>query len=232
MILRVRDAGGRWWVTVRYDTILYSMPIDIENLRRYYDSLSDEALLEVDRAELVEAARNCYDQELANRGLGEPEREDPIEPAVRRTPRERAENLDFDTGGTPDWLDDAACACTFESSGGSHCADDAAHARDILLTAGIPCHISTVELEGPSTGSQRCCEYRVMVPGALSLQATSELDKEIFNAQVEAEWRIHFEALSDEQLHALHWEVICGGLLDRIKRLKRAYDEEIARRNN
>ena len=72
-------------------------------------------------------------------------------------------------------------------------------------------------------------EYSVMVPGALILEATSVLDREIFNPKAEAEWRIHFEMLSDEDLRALT-ETICAGLLDRVKRLKRAYDQEIARR--
>ena len=71
-----------------------------------------------------------------------------------------------------------------------------------------------------------------MVPGALSLQATGVLDVEIFNPQLEASWRTHFEALSDEELHALNSEIICAGLLDRMKRLKRVYDEEIARRRS
>lgn len=206
------------------------MPIDIDDLRRHYDSLSDEALLEIDRDELVDAARDCYDEELAHRGLDFDESEESFEPAGGLMARDQEDDVDFDGGATPDWLEDAACACTFESSGGSHCADDAAHARAVLLAAGIPCHISAVETPKPGAGSQPCCEYRVMVPGALNLQATSELDKEIFNAQVEAEWRAHFETLSDKQLRALHWEVIGAGLLDRIKRLKRAYDDEVARR--
>ena len=43
------------------------MQLSIENLRRHYASLSDEALREIDRSELVEAARACYDHELAQR---------------------------------------------------------------------------------------------------------------------------------------------------------------------
>jgi len=68
-----------------------------------------------------------------------------------------------------------------------------------------------------------------MVPGALNLQATSLLDKEIFNPGVETDWRAHLEALSDDELRGLNAEMICAGLLDRIKRLRRAYDDELAR---
>jgi hypothetical protein len=42
------------------------MAVDPEYLRRYYGSLSDEALMEIDRADLVEIAQNCYDHEVTN----------------------------------------------------------------------------------------------------------------------------------------------------------------------
>ena len=43
------------------------MPLDPEYLRHHYASLSDEALLELDRSELVETAQKCYDEELIRR---------------------------------------------------------------------------------------------------------------------------------------------------------------------
>ncbi len=45
------------------------MRISAEDLRRQYADLSDDALLEVDREDLVELARTCYDEELARRNL-------------------------------------------------------------------------------------------------------------------------------------------------------------------
>jgi hypothetical protein len=45
------------------------MNIDENDFRRRYAELSDEALLSIPRGELVELARECYDQELARRGL-------------------------------------------------------------------------------------------------------------------------------------------------------------------
>ena len=45
------------------------MPVDLEYLRQHYASLSDDALLEINRADLVEAAQKCYDHELAARRL-------------------------------------------------------------------------------------------------------------------------------------------------------------------
>jgi hypothetical protein len=56
------------------------------------------------------------------------------------------------------------------------------------------------------------------------------LDKEIFNAEIEAEYRTHFEQLSDEELRAVKPEVLLAGLSDRIERLTKAYTEEMERR--
>ena len=70
----------------------------------------------------------------------------------------------------------------------------------------------------------------MLVPAALNLKAISVLDKEVFNPDMEADWRAHFGALSDEELLALKPEIICAGLLDRVARLTRAYSEEMTRR--
>jgi hypothetical protein len=43
--------------------------IDPEYLRKYYAGLSDEALMAVDRSELVESGRAFYDEEIERRGL-------------------------------------------------------------------------------------------------------------------------------------------------------------------
>jgi hypothetical protein len=45
------------------------LQVDLDDFRRRYAELSDEALLELDRDELVDLARDCYDAELARRGL-------------------------------------------------------------------------------------------------------------------------------------------------------------------
>jgi len=188
------------------------MRIDIEQIRRHYASLSDEALLDVDRSDLTDAARECYDAEITERQLGEA----PVD-------------LDFgdaldDSEIAEDWLESAACTCAFAAHPGSPSANDAGHARQVLQAAGIPAHVSLEQIDETHQ------EYRVLVPGALNLKAASVLDLEIFNPEVEAEWRNHFEALSNEDLGALNADVLCAGLLDRVKRLKRAYEEEIAAR--
>jgi hypothetical protein len=145
-------------------------------------------------------AQKCYDEEVALRDL---------------SPQQ------VEASAPPEWLGESACACTFASFPGSFSASDAANAREVLEAAGIPCHISVdeIEYEPAVDDSPVRYEYRLMVPGALNLHATSVLDREIFNPEVEAEWAAHFQALSDEELHALSAEVICAGLEDRIMRL-------------
>jgi hypothetical protein len=45
------------------------MNVDEDDFRRRYAELSDEGLLSIEREELVDLARQCYDEELARRGL-------------------------------------------------------------------------------------------------------------------------------------------------------------------
>lgn len=173
--------------------------------------LSDEALVAVDRSELVEIAQSYYDQEIRQRGL---------------TPEGSADQRG-DTGPKPDWLDDAVCAAEF---GGMSSTTDAENARDVLENAGIPCYIEAQTPDPPSDRRQSQFGFRLLVPGKFSLEAISVLDKEIFNAELESDYRTHFELLSDEELRAVKPEVLLAGLSDRIERLTRAYTEEVERR--
>jgi hypothetical protein len=213
------------------------MQLKIEDLRRHYASLSDQALRAINRTELVEIAQQCYDQELAQR---EPLKKNLPRPVVRVAPLEEPEHkevaeevaddeLDAGSRDAPEWIEEAACVCTFSSSAGIGATSDAENARDVLTEAGIPCHVAYRHID-PNLTPQPRAEYRVMVPGALNLEAASVLDKEIFNAEIEAEWRAHFAVLTDEELIGVNQDVLFGGLLDRIERVRRAYDEEVARR--
>jgi hypothetical protein len=69
-----------------------------------------------------------------------------------------------------------------------------------------------------------------LVPGNLNLNATSVLEREVLNAAFEADWRTHLEALSDEEFRAMTPEVAFGGLMDRLERVHRVYDQERERR--
>jgi hypothetical protein len=206
------------------------LQIDLDAIRQHYASLSDEELLHMSRADLTEAAQRCYDEEFSRRGLND-------RPRSGRTVRHpsaggKQASGAFAEEAETDWLEDAACACSFASGPEGAGAAEAENARQVLEDAGIPCQISTEEIETESRpdDAPRRAEYRVMVPGALNMIATSVLDKEIFNEELDSSWRAHFEALTDDQLRAVDPELICAGLADRIERLQRAYYDEIARR--
>lgn len=210
------------------------MQIDPEELRRHYASLADEALRAIDRTELVDVARTCYDEELARR--------EPVAfaaPSVRGAPLDRTNDeeaevelddyeLDDDTDVKPAWLEEAVCACSFAASPGDKSTGGLADATNVLRNAGIPAHTVLEKIDPPRAAEQY--EYRVMVPSGLNLQAASVLEKEIFNSEIEDTWRAHFAGLSNEELFTLKKEALFGGLLDRLERVTRAYEEELARR--
>jgi hypothetical protein len=203
------------------------MKIDLDYLRQHYASLSDGALAEVNRNELVEAAQKCYDDECKRRGLRDEKHS--RKPSKVREPDAQTELRNESEGGDDDaWMDGAACVCSFADEAGANNSPDALAAQDVLQAAGIPSYISTEEIPAAAARAQN--EFRVLVPGALNLKASSILDKEIFNAAFEADWKSHFEMLSDEELMQLTPEVICAGLRDRIERLTRAYEQELERR--
>src|ERR1039458_9723121 len=91
------------------------MKVSMEDFRRQYAGLSDEALLDVDRQDLVELARVCYDEELARRQLKTP--------APEHAPEPHGESEEF------------AVAETYESQ------EDARLARELLRAAGIRAHL-------------------------------------------------------------------------------------------
>jgi hypothetical protein len=211
------------------------MHLDPEYLRRHYDSLSDEALLAVDRNELVEMAQKILDDELGRRGLNplRDTRRKHITPTQPDPPDGEAE---FDgeppaAGDKPSWLEDAAEVYSYADLPGTAHAADAENARDVLQAAGIPCYLELFEIsQETSAAPEPAHRWRLMVPGKLNLRATSVLEREIFNQEFEDDWKTHLEALSDADLRAMNPQVAFCGLFDRIERVNRVYDEEIARR--
>jgi len=212
------------------------LKIDVKELRRHYESLSDEELLTIDPEDLTEAAREVYEQEVANRRLHD-EPVDSAEEVELPAPRELSETLDhqddadfdFETDPEPDWAEDAAVACSFSAGRDGAHAPEAARARGVLRAAKLPCYLimkpdETSDPEAPTY------YYCLMVPSALALTATSILDRDLFNEQHESDWRTHLEALSDKELRAVDPDLICVGMLDRVARLKRAYADELTRR--
>jgi hypothetical protein len=191
------------------------MQLDPEFLRQHYAAMSDEELEAIDRADLVEAARQIFDEEVASR-----------EPANPRAARATVEPPDEEV--ELDWLEDAAEAYSRYVVRGAAPAPEAVHARDVLEAAGIPCHLELYE--EPEQDEQMQYRWRVLVPGKMTHRATSVIDRDIFNAEVEAQWRAHLEMLSDEELRVMEPQYAFCGLYDRLERINRAYDEELERR--
>ncbi len=86
------------------------------------------------------------------------------------------------------------------------------------------------EISEDSTVSPPTSQWRVVVPGQLNPYAANVLDRDIYNAEFEAEWKTHLEALSNQELRAMNPQVVFCGLVDRLERAKKAYAEELARR--
>jgi len=185
-----------------------------DELYLHYESLSDEELLAIDPNELTDMAIRCYDREFNRRRLSREQIE----------PDQTTLNTEADREA-PAWLDSAATACSFQILGGKTYAEDAEQACAILGDAGIPSHVVT-EARSPFG------LFNVMVPGSLSLKATSVLDRDLFNEELEEIWRTHFDQLSDDELDTLNADDLCAGLLDRAARLKRIYEEAASRRKS
>ena len=204
------------------------MPVDPEYLREYFASLSDEALLEINREELVKTAQECYDNELSQRELT----------LGRDVPRADGQHDVAGwqheapgAGDEPDWLEEAAEVYSRVDVPGTGPTSDIVDARDALEAAGISCYLDLFEIpEEKSVFQKPTHRWRLMVPGNLNLHAMSVLERDIFNAEFEAEWKTHLETLSDEELGAMTPRLAFCGLFDRVERVTKAYDEEIARR--
>ncbi len=192
------------------------MQLDTEFLRQHYAAMSDEELREINREDLVEAARQIYDDEIAGRKASVPA-------PVRRPAGPPEEEVELD------WLDDAAEAySSYARPGTTDPSEGSVDARDALEAAGIPCHLELVE--EPEQEDRMRFRWRVMVPGKLIHRATSVIDRDIFNAEFEAQWKAHLEMLSDEELRVMEPQYAFCGLYDRLERINHAYDEELQRR--
>ena len=209
---------------------------DPEYLRKHYSSLSDEALLAIDRDDLLELAQSLYDAEMVERGLGS-SREVAAKDGSREWAVENDEFSNLDESSeveenedAPAWLDGAAEVYSVVALPRRNDQERVADARQALEAAGIPCHLEQVELieEAPTpVGTHR---WRILVPGKLELQAISTLERDLSNADFEAGWRMLLEECSDSELRKMDPETVFCGLFDRVHRVKQAYEEEFQRR--
>jgi Putative prokaryotic signal transducing protein len=147
--------------------------IDPEDFKRHYALLSDHALLEIDRDELVDAARPYYDAELAERKLALPDTEESA------ASPDQSDDLSDDAPSAT--ADGPQLVATFLS------VDEANFARGLLQSADIPCSLEN-EHGAQWAGSGA---LRLMVPALAYDRACEILETEISEedliAQAEAE---------------------------------------------
>ncbi|MGA2434182.1 MAG: hypothetical protein ABSG25_02740 [Bryobacteraceae bacterium] len=218
------------------------MPVDPKYLRQHYAELSDEALLEIDPSELVDVARQCFDDEIKERKLPShqavpraderPATPRPPDPGDANDGNEAVgEELPGFSEDEPDWIEDATAVYSQADLPGQAPATALADARQVLDAAGIPTYVELAEMpEETSTAPKPTHVWQLMVPGELNMHATSVLQRDISNAEFEAVWKTYLENLSDKELRTADpREVLCG-LFDRVERVTKAYDKEFVRR--
>jgi hypothetical protein len=142
------------------------MKVDAEDFRRVYESMNDDALLEVKRDELVEIAQQCYDVEVARRGLAGEETAEP------------------DAGGseTAGPGEEMVELATFTD------VDDARMALALLKAAEIPCYLDNGDPSMASwMGSPGFGQFRLSVPPDALEQAREVLDTQISDEELAAQ---------------------------------------------
>jgi len=197
------------------------MRLDTEFLRRHYAEMSDEELESINRDDLVEAARQIFDEEVASR------QSSPAAADVLRAAAPHHEEIGVEV--EENWLENAAEAySSYARPGTTDPSEGSLDALHVLEAADIPCHLELVEEQ--EQNDQMRYRWRVLVPDKLIHRATSVLDRDIFNADFEAQFRSHLEVLSDEELRVMAPQYAFCGLYDRLERVNRAYEEELERR--
>jgi hypothetical protein len=215
------------------------MRADPEHLRRHYSTLSDEALLAIDRAELIEMAQRYYDAELEKRSLAPSiEAHYSKSSSAAETDVDLPPDLDFEPGAPddehqPEWVAEAAEAYSVVEDHSGRAEQRLADARQVLGAAHIPCCVELVELseeeKRPVLATHR---YRLLVPASLSWRAMSTLERDLANPDFEQAWRAQLQACSDRDLPSMRPQIVFCHLFDQVERMTRAFEEEVARRSS
>jgi hypothetical protein len=134
------------------------MKLDPAELRKQYESLSDDALLAMNREDLVDLARQVYDEEVESRGLGSPAA------------------VESESGKPPETEsgEEMVEAAVYDSR------SEARLAKSFLLSAEIPC-----ELENEFALDD--APLRLLVPASLLDQALDVLSAEISEEELAAQ---------------------------------------------
>lgn len=141
------------------------MQVDPEEFRRRFEHLSDDALLEIDRDELVEVAQELLDAELESRGLLE---EEPVE-----------EDGETPAAGEPNDPEDQMVLAAECGS-----MQEVQFARSLLKSAGIPTYVQT-DFSGILGATEE--DTRVYVPASFLEQAQEILATPLSDEELEAQ---------------------------------------------
>ena len=137
------------------------METNLDDFRRHFELLSDEALLDTNRDDLVAAAQGCYDEEVTRRGLNVPETEEAAEEQV----------VTHQTAPG----DELVLIATYSVY------EEANLARGLLESAEIPYQLQNEYL---SLGG---IELRLVVPAVYEEEALQILDSEISEEELAAQ---------------------------------------------
>ena len=131
--------------------------MDIQDVRKHVAALPDEALLEVEREDLTEAARAVYDEEVSRRGLSWP--------AAEVAEDDDAEKLAAQGGGL-------VSVAKFDS------VEEGRLARDLLRNEGIPAWFAA-ELALRKTDKDPLAGLELLTQAAFLEQAQLLLSSEV-----------------------------------------------------
>jgi hypothetical protein len=201
------------------------MRIDSSALSEFYESISDEELLALNREELTDAAQYAYDSEISRRKLIKFPVTAEVETCDDALMSFKDDTYAGESADQNSLSEESACVCYFDAYPGSSAAEDAARAQVALREAKIPSQLLVRREPEKSFDT-----IYLHVPPKYALHAGSILDRDLFNEKFEQEWREQIKMLSDADLKDLDPEIFCAGPLDKAARMKRAYAEEIANR--
>lgn len=138
------------------------MEVNLDDFRRHFELLSDEALLATNRDDLIAAAQSCYDDEIERRGID----------ADTGTSNETAEAAAAQ-GADP--ADQLVVVATYNIP------EEASLARGLMESAGIPYQIDN---EFAALGGT---QLRLWVPKSMEADAIEILEMEISEEDLAAQ---------------------------------------------
>lgn len=133
-----------------------------DDFRRHFDALSDEALLAVNPADLTPLAAECLNEEIARRGLNEPDS------AVGADAMESAESTEADA---EPWV----TVATYTVGG------EAGFAVGLLRSAGIECKAEQ------ETVALTASDIYILVPESMAAEALEVLGAELTDDELAAQ---------------------------------------------